>query len=743
MTQYGQYGAGYNQSYSGAQGYTDHDSDEIDLARVWDILVDHRWWLVAFTLAALVLGGLYISAATPIYQASALLQVEKDQKTLPGLSEMSDMFSQESEAQTEIQLIRSRMVLGQAVDNLDLDIRVHPERGFFGDLLSEPYQPGLGEAPGFGSWRDGEARVTLSELELPERLRGEALTLTAREDKRYQLTREGRTLLQGRPGKSVSENGVTIRVDTLNIEPGRTFTVTQVPRLAITRSLNNRLSASERGEDSGILSLSFTHPSPPRASAILGAIAQAYRQQNLERRSAEAEQSIEFLEKQIPDVKEDLTQAEDKLNEYRSKSDSVNMEKETESKLKRLVELETRLNELSVKEKQLQQRYTKEHPAYKTLLDQRASIQQEKAQLEEQIENLPGTQQEILRLRRDMDVNQQIYMQLRNRAQEMRVLKAGTVANVRIIDGALTSPEPVKPRKPLILALSLVLGAMAGLAFVLLRSFFNRTLQSPEELEGVGLNVYASIPISEKQQAMDREHGEQRTAERPPLLALEAPSDVTLEALRSLRTSLHFAMMDAYSNVLVLTGPTPGVGKSFISANMGAIMAQAGQRIALVDADLRRGHMHRHLGVASSPGLSDYLAGNAALAEIRKKTVHDQLHFIPRGHVPPDPAELLMHKRMQELVDELANNYDMVIMDTPPILAVTDPAIVGQHAGACMMVVRYGLNPLKEVEVAHKRFEQNGLKVRGTILNGLRYSRANTYGYYPYRYGADKGGNES
>jgi tyrosine-protein kinase Etk/Wzc len=320
----------------------------------------------------------------------------------------------------------------------------------------------------------------------------------------------------------------------------------------------------------------------------------------------------------------------------------------------------------------------------------------------------------------------------------MRVLEAGTVANVRIIDDALTGPEPVKPRKRMILALSLVLGGMAGVAFVLLRQFLNRSLQSPEELEDLGLNVYASIPISQKQLELDRER-EQGSGEQARILALEHPSDLTIEALRALRTSLHFAMMDAYSNVLMLSGPTPGVGKSFITSNLGVILAQAGQRVALVDADLRRGHMHRHFAVRNSPGLSDYLAGNANRAEVTKKTVHDELHFIPRGHVPPNPAELLMHQRMRQLVDELANKYDIVIIDTPPILAVTDPAIVGQYAGACMTIVRHGVNHLKEVEIAHKRFEQNGLKVRGTILNGMRYSRANVYGYYPYRYGNDDG----
>jgi tyrosine-protein kinase Etk/Wzc len=411
----------------------------------------------------------------------------------------------------------------------------------------------------------------------------------------------------------------------------------------------------------------------------------------------------------------------------------VDLTLETESKLTRLVELETRLNELSIKENELQQRYTRQHPSYQTLIEQRRSLQSEKQKLETEIESLPETQQEILRLRRDMEVNQEIYMQLRNKAQELRVLKAGTVASVRIVDEALTSPRAVKPRKPLILALSLVLGGMLGVGYVLARAFLNRTVQSPEALEEAGMSVYASLPVSQRQLILDQDNKARRT-NALPLLAREAPTDLTVEALRGLRTSLHFAMMDATSNVLMLSGPSPGVGKSFISANLGTVLAQAEQSVIVVDADLRKGHLHRYFDAESGPGLSDYLAGKASLEDVVTESGIPGLRFIPRGEVPPNPAELLMHKRMKHLVDELAAQFDRVIIDTPPILAVTDPAIVGQYAGASMLVVRYGQNHLKEIEVAEKRFRQNGIELKGAILNAIEHSRAHVYGYYPYKY---------
>ncbi len=216
------------------------------------------------------------------------------------------------------------------------------------------------------------------------------------------------------------------------------------------------------------------------------------------------------------------------------------------------------------------------------------------------------------------------------------------------------------------------------------------------------------------------------------------PADLSVEALRSLRTSLHFAMMESKNNILMISGPSPGIGKSFISVNLASVIAKAGQKVLVIDADMRKGRMETQLCTDSKPGLSDYLCGKQEFGNIVRETGVDGLDFIPRGDTPPNPSELLMHPRFKVLVEWAQQHYDMVIVDTPPILAVTDAAIVGAHVGTTLLVGRFEQNTVKEIEVAKNRFEQNGIEVKGFILNAIvRKASSNyggNYGYYNYSY---------
>ena len=250
--------------------------------------------------------------------------------------------------------------------------------------------------------------------------------------------------------------------------------------------------------------------------------------------------------------------------------------------------------------------------------------------------------------------------------------------------------------------------------------------------------MYASIPFSKDQEMLERKG---KTLQGSQLLAATNPADLSIEALRSLRTSLHFAMMEAKNNILMISGPSPGVGKSFVSANLAAIIAQAGQKVLLVDGDMRKGYLHKLVERAPEPGLSGLLVHTHTLADVINKTEVEGLHFIGRGSIPPNPSELLMHANFQALLDQLSKLYDLVIVDTPPILAVTDAALVGRLAGTSLIVTRFGLNPVKEIELTLQRFRHNGIESKGAIFNAVERKAAaygyGNYGYYQYEYRAD------
>jgi tyrosine-protein kinase Etk/Wzc len=224
------------------------------------------------------------------------------------------------------------------------------------------------------------------------------------------------------------------------------------------------------------------------------------------------------------------------------------------------------------------------------------------------------------------------------------------------------------------------------------------------------------------------------------LLAVANPADLSIEALRGLRTSMHFAMMEAKNNVVMISGPAPGIGKSFVSVNFAAVMAKTGQKVLLIDADMRKGYLQQHFNLPWINGLSEILSGKLQISEVIKKSEIDNLDIITRGQVPPNPSELLMHSRFSEFVEWASKEYDLILIDTPPVLAVTDPSIVGAIAGTTLMVGRYGKNTVKEIDVARHRFAMAGVEVKGFILNAVEKKASSSYGYgyYNYSYESDK-----
>ncbi|WP_290522447.1 polysaccharide biosynthesis tyrosine autokinase [Alcanivorax sp.] len=716
--------------------------DDIDFGYLFGILLDNKWLIIATALLALGLGVLYGMFATPIYKGDALLQLEKKSSGVPGLSELNNIFKQEASAGAEIQILLSRMVLGEVIDDLRMNIRVSPQRiPYIGRFTAPDPAPAFVPKPLFAGYRDSETFVTISRFTVPEDLRGRAFTLREEDGLPALYLGESRVATGPATQPLQSEDGrVQLELNEWQYgnEPLSLIKLTEVQSV---NGLRSALTVKPVGE-TGMINLEMTGPNKERIKRTLDAISQAFLLQNVERRTAEAENSLEFLGEQLPKIKEKLTEFEERLNAYRLQSESVDLSMETRSVLERSVAIESRITELKGKEGELATRFTREHPAYQSLLRQKASLIEQKQNLDKQIKALPETQQEILRLTRDVQVTQQIYVGLLNKTQELRILKAGTVGSVRIIDKALVQPAPIKPKKAVIALIAGFLGAIGSAGILLLQALLKKGIESPEKLEEQGVSVYASIPLSEKQVKANRTTElKQRRSRRLkgsalsiPLLAQDDPTDLAIEALRSLRTSLHFAMMDASNKILMITGPSPEVGKSFVSANLGAVLAQTGQKVLVIDADMRKGHLHRYFQSDNKIGLSAYLAGQSSKEDIIQSSSIDNLDFITRGKAPPNPSELLMHERFKALMDSLSDEYDLILVDTPPILAVTDAAIVGQVAGSSLLVTRFGMNSVKEVDAALTRFAQNKVEIKGAILNCMERRATNEYGYYAYEY---------
>ncbi|WP_243038980.1 polysaccharide biosynthesis tyrosine autokinase [Dyella sedimenti] len=717
---------------------------EIDLRDLLGTLIDNRWLVAIVTGVCFVASVAYAILATPVYQADAVVQVEQKVPDLPGLSAISQTLgASSSEATTEIALITSRSVVGKAVQELGLQIDVTPKRfPIIGGFLARRYLASLadGVAPpsmGMNSYDWGGSLLDIFQLKVPARFEEVPLTLVAGENGAYTLFNDGEQILVGRVGEPVSGHGFDLQVRELKANPGMRFSVTHHRDLAVVSQLQSDVQATEQGKDSGIIQLTYNSADPDKAVALLDHISRAYVQQNVERNSAEAANSLKFVREQLPRVRQDLERAQSALNAFQTKARSVDITLQTKGLLDQEVALETSIQQLRLQQADMERRFTREHPAYKALIEQIGQLQGQKSDLEKQVGNLPDTQQELLRLTRDVQVLNATYTALLNQAQQLDIARAGTVGNVRVVDtAAANTMKPVRPKKVFIVIGGTFFGALLAMGFVFVRQMLSRGMEDPSAIEELGLAVYASIPIS----LAEREsflHGRRRGADgKQKLLTVSSPADLAIEALRSLRTSLHFARIEARNNILMISGASPGAGKTFVSSNLSAVIAKSGQRVLLIDGDLRKGALHTVIGGGAERGLSELVSGQLQLEDVLRMVPGvDGLHFIARGKAPPNPSELLMHSNFRDLLGKLSPLYDLVIVDTPPILAVTDAAIIGQHVGTSLLVVRFGLNQVREIALAKHRFEQNGVNLKGAVFNAVerRNSGYYSYGYYEYK----------
>jgi tyrosine-protein kinase Etk/Wzc len=734
--------------------------NEIDLIAFLGALLDRKFFICIITALFMIVGVAIAIFSTPIYQATAMIQVEEKGGSVPGLDDMAGMFESSSKSITEIELLKSRSVIGEAVDNLKLDIVIKPS--FFPIIGARsfrefnPIKPDDVAVPSFGatSYAWGGESVDVFRFDVPKFAIDKEYIVQVGENNTFRLLSEdGDKILVGKVGEEVTNGIFTLTIKELIARTDSEFIISRKDRLNTILDLQAAISASEKGKDSGIVNLSFQHENPEYGQTVLNEISEIYVLRNVERNSAEAKKSLDFLALQLPEIKKQLERSEALFNDYQKNQQSVNITLETQGVLEQIVELDTKLQELDLERLAMSRKFKRNHPNYQGIVEQISAVQKQRDGLAKKISNLPEMQQKLLGLTRDVEVGNEIYMMLLGKVQELDIVRAGTVGNVRIIDVAeVNTTKPVKPKKALIVVMATMLGGMLAIAIVLAQKTLHKGVEDPSEIEAIGLPVYASVPFSAHQDKITRIakniknikniKGRKRTEpQRKSVLAVENPADLSIEALRSLRTSLHFAMMEAKNNVIAISGPSPGVGKSFISANLGAVLAQSGQKVLVIDADMRKGYLQKQFGLEWDNGLSDYLSGQQTLEQVTKNTNVEGLNIITRGQVPPNPSELLMHANFSNLIDEIKGKYDIVIIDTPPILAVTDPAIVGGHAGSMLLVTRFGQNAIKEIDYARQRFEQNGIDVKGVVFNGVVKKASNAYGYYGYynyEYKSDK-----
>jgi tyrosine-protein kinase Etk/Wzc len=735
----------------------DGGDDEIDLRELLAIVIDAKWRIAAIAAVVLVLALLYAIFATPVYQSNVLLQVnEQNQAFQAGaMSELAETLGGRAPpADTEIAIMRSRYVVGRTVDKRHLAISAQPDYlPLIGAFMARHYHGQKPAAPFL--WFSGHAwggeQISVTRLNVPHDWLGKDLTLVAGQNQTYTLYGpEDNKLLTGKVGAPAYEDGncetsspggsacvPSIFLAKLVARPGTHFTLAKHPRLKVINNLTEQLSASETGKGTNVVRVSLEGPHPRKVVGTLDTLAATYIQQNVNNNAQQARESLKFLKKQLPKVKQKLDSAQSALARYQTKHQALDISADTKGLLDEMVNVQQHLAELKLKETEMSGKFNAGFPALQSVRAQISKMQQIKDQLKGRISDVPKAQQEIFRLKRDVKVNGALYMALLNQAQKLKITEAGTVGNARIIDKAAVPIKPVKPKKALIAALGLVLGLMLGVFVAFLSKVLNHGIDDPDVIEQeFGLPVYAIVPRSDE--LIKARRRAKRDGVNEPILAQAAPDALAVEALRSLRTSMQFALLDAANNVVAISGPAPGIGKSFVAVNLAHLMVDSGQRVLLIDGDMRKGHLQDYFNAERDPGLSNVLAGKMPLDDAIRHHP-DSADVLFSGTIPPNPSELLMNRRFAETIAAASKQYDLVIIDAPPILAVTDGAIIARQAGVNFSVLRAGRHPEREIKLMLRRFEQNGTTTQGAIFNDVTqkasgYSNSK-YGYqYQYEY---------
>ncbi|HET8722791.1 MAG TPA: polysaccharide biosynthesis tyrosine autokinase [Anaeromyxobacteraceae bacterium] len=717
----------------------DLDADDSALRDWVATVASSRWLVLGVAAACVAAAGAWVAVATPVFRSDAVVQVEERSRGIAGLEELTAAFSSTTPAETEIELIRSRALLGGVVERLGLDVVATPRHfPVIGKAIARRAPEGAvrGAPPLLGGFAWGGERIALARLEVPETLLGQALPLVARGDGRFALLGpDGAALLEGQVGAPASGGGVEILVSRLDARPGTGFRVTRLPLDEAVERLQSRLAVSERGRKTGILQIALEGPDRDLVARTVDAVASDYQRQNVDRRSAEAEKTLAFLSGQLPTLRENLDAAEAALERYRRQNGRVDVGLETKGMLDRSADAERRLSELLLQRTELRQRFTDSHPALVSLDDKIARLRAEREAAAARLRDLPEAEMRSASLLRDVKVANELYLVVVNKVQELKVVRSGTIGNVRLLDAAVRGRRPVRPDPIPALLAALAGGLALGVVLAFVRRALARGLEDPEALERAsGLPIYASIPHSGAQASLARS-ARRGAPQECQLLARTDPGDLAVESLRSLRTSVAFALAEADGNVIALGGPSPGVGKSFVSANLAQVLAESGSRVLLVDGDLRKGRLHELLGGGLDPGLADAIVAGEPVPGSIRPTAQAGLDFLPRGRHVPNPSELLGSDRFRRVLEWASRSYDVVLVDTAPILAVTDAALVGRHAAVNLLVVRSGRHPSREIAATVKAYAQGGVRLHAVVLNGARPSRAGGHAYhYQYSY---------
>jgi tyrosine-protein kinase Etk/Wzc len=713
------------------------DPSGMTLQDLAENVLNHRYLFLGVFLSCLLLAGVYALVATPVYSANTLIQVEnKKSSALGSLSTVTKALDVDgSPILGEIDILHSRTVVTTAVEAISAQTTVSVKNNvpLIGHVLAKilPRDAnGLVEAP-FDSpfWAWGGENLTIGVFDVPSDQMGKRLELDYAGGNRWVLkNRDGITVLDGTAGTLASSAGYRVLVKSVVARPGTQFRLVRYATQDRVADIIKKLNVAETKRESGIIDLEYNDADPVFAARLVNAIAEAYLASNVQRRSQESARSLSFLEAQIPTVGARLKGAEDALNTFRNREGSIDVAGEIRVLLEQSEMVEKAKFEAQLSYQDLVSKYQPGQPQRDAAAQKFKQLDLQAKQISDRIAQLPAVQQEYLRLARDVEVNNQLYIGLQNNAQQLTIATAGTQGNASIVDQAVSPDKPVRPKPVLLVALGGIIGLILGFAAAQFKALASGRIRDPKRLEAmIGIDTLGILPNSAIQTKAEK------NKDHAYLISKEESETPLVEAMESLALALRFSLAKKEGGKVVLvTSAVPNQGKSLISANLAYLLAEKGLKTLLLDADMRRSTVHRYLSVSQMKGLSGVLQGTSEPHDVIA-TPFDNLHALPAGKRTTKTSRLFGAEQLEPLIESMRAQYDVVIIDSPPVLPVLDAAALSKFADMTVFVARQGAVSYAEVMEAVERLAKVGTTVDGMVFNGFAPSPLR-YGYYSNAY---------
>jgi len=674
------------------------NQEEINIFEYIAVILRRRKTFAWGFLTVFILAILYTFLMKPVYEASSMLHV-KDEKSKAGiLGELS--LSTTNPVNTEIEILKSRTNAENVVKRLHLN---------------------------WGISKKSEG-LTFSLLEFKSDAEEPKYKIELTGAETYKVTDDdGKTVGEGKSGVLMQKEGFRLLLDNIKGEVGNSFRVELLSADQIVQKLREEIKASEAGRLTSIIKVSYQNTDPVLARDVVNTLVQSYLEQSVGFKSEEAGRAVGFVEEQLDALRGELDKAEKNLQTYKSASGVMMLDSEAEALIQQIAQKEKASAELEVQKRALLTEYTDAHPAVRNINRQQEAIRKQLASYEAHIKTMPQAERDLAKLTRISKVNADIYTFLLQKHEEARIAQASTLSNINIVDPAITPEKPVKPQKKkyLLLGLLLALGLGIGLAF--LQEYLDDTIKSADEAKRVmGFPLLAIIPH------ISAFEGQNKSAKNM-IITQHEPKSAVSEAFRALRTSLHFSGINKENKIILITSSFPQEGKSIVSSNLSSVIAQTKARVLIIDCDLRRSSLHEKFGHSKTPGLSEILTGDITFAKAIHDTGIDGLDLISAGTNPPNPSELLGSEAMRQLITTQRKNYDYIVIDAPPVMAVSDAPVLTSVCDLVVLVVEAGRVPIKIAQRMREMLSTIKAPVAGIVFND-KSGKGETYEYYGSRY---------